>query len=105
MPRVSHRHGNLSFVKQNVSVGLGTHRQVVRRARVSSLVSIVSDEPGVLRQVWGRQVISCLKKDLVGRVGDILQGIHLPFLMERCSAKLACLQCGLSPCLSALKWL
>lgn len=68
-------------------------------------VSVVSDEPGVLHQVWGRQAISCLEEDLVQQVGDILQGMNLPFLHGELQCQPVCLQCGLSPCLSALKCL
>jgi len=89
MPRVSHRREGVGFIKQNASVGLGAHRQAFRGACVSSSVvevSVVSDEPAVVHQVWGRQAVLCDEKDLMGQVGVILEGIHLPFPLERCSA-------------------
>lgn len=87
----------MSFIKQNASVGLGTPRQAFRRAHVSSSVGIVSDEPRVLHQVWGRWAVSCPEKDLMGQVGDVLQGIHLPFCMERCSANQRACTVGFLP--------
>lgn len=78
-------------------MGLGARCQAFRRAHASLSGSVVSDELRVLHQVWGRRVISCLEKDLVEQVGDILQGLHLPFPMERCSANQRACSLGFLP--------